>query len=213
MEAKGLSVEVLKVHNANVKKETKQAHANMSPPAKALWGASTKDKQSDTSSSKVSSVLAKDRFSKLRSKLKMHQMLGGSFSRSKAGSEIVPRGIKLVENTYRMEPDESSKFNPIKAKQIIVSTFESYLNDRVYDPTTFPQLCKTLADLLKERVKATGTKRFKIITTVSILENKEQCAVCASRCIWNTEHDSFSTATYNGKDFSAIGSVFALYYE
>lgn len=209
METKGLSAEVLKVHNANVKKTL----PNMGPPPKSLWGAmAPKDKQSD-SSSKVSSVLVKDRFSRLRTKLKMHNMMGGSFTRSKAGSEIVPRGIKALENTYRMEPAESSKFNPDKTNQIITSTFENYLKDRKYDPKTFPQLCKTLADLLKERVKATGPKRFKIVTSVSILENKEQCAVCASRCVWDTSVDNFSTVTYNGQDFSAIGSVFALYYE
>jgi hypothetical protein len=212
MEAKGLSVEVLKFHNANVNKETKQQHSTMGPPSKSLWGAMAKDKHSD-SSSKVSSVLAKDRFSRLRTKLKMNQMLGGSFSRSKTGSEIVPRGMKTMENTYRMGPDQSSTFNTDKTKYIIMSTFESYLKDRQYDPKTFPRLCKTLADLLKERVKSTGPKRFKIITNVSILENKEQCAVCASRCIWDTDNDNFSTATYNGKDFSAIGTVFALYYE
>jgi hypothetical protein len=82
-------------------------------------------------------------------------------------------------------------FNTDKTKYIIMSTFESYLKDRQYDPRTFPRLCKTLADLLKERVKSTGPKRFKIITNVSILENKEQCAVCASRCIWDTDNDNY----------------------
>lgn len=211
METSGLSAEVLKVHNANVKQESKQP--NMGPPSKSLWGSmAAKDKHSD-SSSKLSSVLAKDRFSRLRTKLKMHNMMGGSFTRSKQGSEIVPRGMKSMENTYKMEPDESTRFNADKAKQIIESTFAHYLKDRKYDPKTFPQLCKTLADLLKERVKGNDTKRFKIVTSVSILENKEQCAVCASRCIWDTTFDNFSTATYNGLDFSAIGSVFALYYE
>jgi hypothetical protein len=72
---------------------------------------------------------------------------------------------------------------------------------------TFPRLCKTLADLLKERVKSTIPKRFKIITNVSILENKEQCAVCASRCIWDTDNDNFSTATYNDLDVDKYISV------
>lgn len=211
METRGLSAEVLKVHNANVKQDSKQT--NMGSSTKSFWGnTAAKDKHSD-SSSKVSSVLAKDRFSRLRTKLKIHNMMGGSFTRSKQGSEIVPRGTKTMENTYRMEPDESSKFSTDKVKQIIEATLSHYLKDRKYDPKTFPQLCKTLADLLKERVKANGTKRFKIVTSVSILENKEQCAVCASRCIWDTTFDNFSTATYNGQDFSAIGSVFALYYE
>ncbi|XP_048732261.1 dynein light chain Tctex-type 5-like [Ostrea edulis] len=224
-----LSVDLLKVHNANIKRENTQEKgtiassvSNMSGPTTTklnrrdrVFGGGTgstrerSDKHSDTSS-KISSIPG-NRFSRIKTKLRLHTLFSGAISKRSGSEKGVP--TRAFENTYKVEPDDGTKFNPQKGEQIINNVFSMYLKDRVYDEKKFPQLCKTLSDLIKERVKLSGVKRYKVLAYVMVFENKKQSIHYTSRCLWESNLDNFASATYNGADFVAIGTVFATYYE
>ncbi|KAK3092962.1 hypothetical protein FSP39_009401 [Pinctada imbricata] len=223
MEGK-LSADLLKVHNANLRggglQTTKNQTGSTTMSSLGAKGSSLReklavdksDKRSD-GSSRISGMQTSERFSRLRTKMRLHTLFGGAISRSKAGSEISKGPTKVLENTYRTEPDSETKFVAQRAEQIIRNVLNMYLKERTYDGQKFPQLCKTLADLIKERVKMTGMRRFKVLAHVMILESKEQSVTYGSRCLWDTKFDNYATATYKGPDFVAIGSVFAVYYD
>ncbi|XP_062596876.1 dynein light chain Tctex-type 5-like [Saccostrea cucullata] len=224
-----LSADLLKVHNANIKREHTPEKGTMASSASNVSGPTTtrlsmksrilggggggsqdrSDKHSETSS-KISLVPG-NRFSRIRTKLRLHTLFGGALSK-RSGSE---RGgpTKALENTYKVGPEDGTKFNPQKGEQIISNVLNMYLKDRVYDERKFPQLCKTLSDLIKERVKLSGLKRYKVIAYVMVFENKKQSIHYTSRCLWESNLDNYASATYNGTDFVAIGTVFATYYD
>ena len=93
------------------------------------------------------------------------------------------------------------------------SVLDGYLSQRQYDPRRFPLLSKTLSELIKERVKATGLDRYKVVAIVTICENKDQGMRVASRCLWNQKYDNHASVVYEGPNFFAVGSVYALYFE
>jgi len=151
---------------------------------------------------------AKFKLNRLRHKIKL---FGGSFSKS--GSETHAQPTTKLENTYRTEPKEGKKFMPSKAEDIIKHVLENYLKGKSYDAKKFSNLSKSLAELIKERVKASGCERYKIVSHVMIFENQGQSMRHVSRCLWNKDVDSYASATYETSEFSAVGSVFATYYD
>ena len=96
---------------------------------------------------------------------------------------------------------------------VVSSVFDSYLSQRDYDPKRFPMLSKTLSELIKERVKDTGLNRYKIIAMVTICENKDQGTRVVSRCLWNQKFDNHASVVYEGPNYYAVGSVYAVYFE
>lgn len=189
-----LSTEVLKVHNAHMKDNRRKKREK-------LGGFS---KQSD-GSSMVSFSTKKDRFLRLRGKLRY---AGMAFSKS--GSEIPT--IHVTENTYKLSPDVEMAFSPCKAKEVIVDVLKSNLAGKTYNPSEVPVLCRTVSDLIKERIKSSGAQRYKLVCYVLIMENRGQSIRHASRCLWDTSFDSFATESYEDKSFCAVGSVYATYF-
>lgn len=168
------------------------------------------DKKSDAGSS-GSRTLTKKTFSRLKAKLKIHNLFGGGASKS--GSEFGAKPVRTLENSYRTEPTEGTGFSTVQAEEVMRKVFEGYLGEKKYDPKRFPLLSKSLADMIKERVKLSGLKRHKIVATVIIAEDAGQTVRIGSRCLWNDQFDSYATYTFEGNGFAAIGSVYALYYE
>jgi hypothetical protein len=196
---KGLSKEVLKAHNATGKS------ADTKHDAVSHKSHGTRDR-AGTMQSESSTGTGKLKLMRLRHKIKL---FGGSFSKSGSESQIQ----KQYENTYRLEPDDKTRFSTKKAEEIIRHVLENYLKGKKYDPKKFPNLCKSLAELIKERIKTSGCQRYKLIAHVMILENQGQSMRHVSRCLWNKENDSYATATFESGEFTAVGSVFATYYD
>lgn len=221
-----LSTEVLKQHEASLTRGGGRVRRSLTydsprdldrdPPhsartksvAKESQRSSRMDKQQSDTVSTLSQGTGKQKLSlnRLRQKIKL---FGGTFSKSGSDMHIEKR----YEPTYQLGPSEKTKFSTDKAEQIIKATLEAYLKGRKYDPKKFPTLCKSLSDLIKERVKASGYSRYKLVAYVLITENQGQSARHASRCLWQAENDNFASATYEADDFVAVGSIFATYYD
>ncbi|XP_069117102.1 dynein light chain Tctex-type protein 2B-like [Argopecten irradians] len=226
-----LSTDNLKAHNAHLKESTVQADVTAGATSSTkssnkmsllsnklslkdrltVGGNSMDDKKSDGGSgSKLSSSMNRTRFSRLRTKLKMQSLFGASLS--KAGSEVGHKSVRPLENTYKLEPEEGTQFSITNAEKIITNVFEAYLKGRQYDAKKFRLLSKSLADMIKERVKQSGIHRYKIVATVLIVEDCGQSVRLGSRCLWDTAYDNHATVVFKGDGFEAVGSVFATFF-
>nr|KAG5701563.1 hypothetical protein BaRGS_024813 [Batillaria attramentaria] len=88
---------------------------------------------------------------------------------------------------------------------------EAMLTDKTYDASSCNQLSKTLADVIKQRVKELGHARYKIVSVVAIGQAQPSSVAFASRCVWNANFDSFAEYTYRNSSLYAIGLVYAVY--
>lgn len=115
------------------------------------------------------------------------------------------------ENTYRLEPDQA--FAVAKVREISRDILESHLKGLPYDNEECPKLSKTLADTIKQQVKAVGNPRYKIVVIVAIGQVMDTLpSVCfTSRCIWNDKLDNFVETTYKNKKLYAVALVYGVY--
>lgn len=90
---------------------------------------------------------------------------------------------------------------------------ESMLADKKYNTEECTQLSKTLADVIKQRVKELGYARYKLVTMVAIGQRRDSGVAFSSRCVWNAQFDSFAEHTYKNKSLYAVGLVYAVYAE
>ncbi len=72
-------------------------------------------------------------------------------------------------------------------------------------PRPFPVPARPLAAL--------NFPRYKIVVQVVLGQNKHQGVKVASRCLWDTENDSFASATFTNETLWATVMVFGLYTE
>lgn len=115
------------------------------------------------------------------------------------------------ENTFHMNPPQA--FRPEAVKAIITKCLHDKLEGRIYSPVSMGLMCKTLSNDIKQRVKELNFERYKIICLVSIGEKKEQGVKFGSRCVWDSERDSYAAASYENPHLYAVGTVYAVYYE
>lgn len=227
-----LSADNLKAHNAHLKESSlapsvvsggassaKSSTNKMGLPAKKLdikdrltvGGHSyLGDKSEDGSGVSKLSSRSRTRFSRLRTKLKMQGLFGGTLS--KAASEGGQKAARVAENTYKLGPEEGTEFSIVNVERIMTNVFEAYLKGRAYDPKKFRLLSKSLADMIKDRVKQSGIRRYKVVVSVLIVEESGQSVRLGSRCLWDTTYDNHATVVFKGMGFEAVGSVFATYF-
>ena len=136
--------------------------------------------------------------------------LAGSMLGRQENHSAKERQVKY-ENTYRLEPDQA--FAVAKVREISLDILESHLKGLPYDNEECPKLSKTLADTIKQQVKAVGNPRYKIVVIVAIGQVMETLpSVCfTSRCIWNDKLDNFVETTYKNKKLYAVALVYGVY--
>ncbi len=61
------------------------------------------------------------------------------------------------------------------------------------------QLVKQLADDIREKVKAMGYERYKLIVQCELGEKKGQAINIVSRCLWDTSTDGFASESYESE--------------
>lgn len=126
-----------------------------------------------------------------------------------ASSDARRKNVKY-ENTYRLEP--KMKFPIIKVRKIVKDVL-STLNGHTYDPKESSFVSKLLSKRILDEVRLLNIDRYKIVCLMSIGSKSRQGLRIASRCLWNTEHDTFVTETLDTQSFYAIATVYAMYHE
>ena len=115
------------------------------------------------------------------------------------------------ENTYKMTPDRP--FPYVEVRRIISDVINSHLKDEKYDQNSCRQHTKTLAEMIKMRVKELSIPRYKIVCLVHIGQINGQTVRVASQCLWNPEFDTFAEYSFKNGSLFATGQVYGVYYE
>ena len=115
------------------------------------------------------------------------------------------------ENTFKMEPPE--RFQADKVKHIIRETLDSRLEKEKYDPIECGQLAKVIAQEIKDKAKALGFQRYKLVCTVNIGSKNDQGLRVGSRFVWDTAWDNYATGHFENSHIFAVAMLYAVYYE
>lgn len=133
--------------------------------------------------------------------------------RSTDHSSVSLRKPAKLENTYRMAPDPDYKFSVARVEGALKSILESFLVGEEYEADKCSKMAQNLTEVIKDRMKSMAFPRYKYVCNVAIGQNANQSMQCASRCLWNTDTDSFAVATYKNSSIYAIATVYGLYFE
>lgn len=114
------------------------------------------------------------------------------------------------ENTYRMEP--KAHFPEGKVRSVIKEALDTLVSHN-YSPTHSPFVAKLLSSRILENVKQLNVGRYKVVCLVTIGSKKSQDLRVASRCLWDSQFDTFVSVCFESEQFFAVGTVYGVYYE
>ena len=111
------------------------------------------------------------------------------------------------------------RFQSEPVQRLIQDILSRTLKDKTYSPDATPEWTKTISQEIMTNIKSTiswmkrkrvwgrltvelelNYDRYKIVVDVTIGEVKGQGVRCASRCLWDTETDSYATGTFKNVD-------------
>ncbi|XP_044531719.1 dynein light chain Tctex-type 5 [Gracilinanus agilis] len=116
-----------------------------------------------------------------------------------------------MENTYQLGP---SKCFPVDAvKHILKDVLTNYLQEEKYEPELCRQMTKTIAEVVKARVKDLMIPRYKLVVIIHIGQLNNQSLHIGSRCLWDDANDTFASFTFRNTSLFALATVYAVYLE
>ncbi|KAF0042034.1 hypothetical protein F2P81_005566 [Scophthalmus maximus] len=89
-----------------------------------------------------------------------------------------------VSATYLIRPSHQHKFKPARVKECIREVVRERLSGVQYDPEEVPELSRSLADCIKDKVKNAGFDRYKLVVQVAIGEQRGQGVKTACSVWW-----------------------------
>lgn len=122
----------------------------------------------------------------------------------------------VFENTYITDPagyGPRARFRAGEASAVLRAVLKERVADAPYDPSKAAQLTKHIAEDLREKIKALGCARHKLVVQVSLGQKAGQATRIVSRCLWDTSTDGFASESYENETMYCVCQVFALYYE
>eukprot|EP00879_Flechtneria_rotunda_P010008 GHRR01010464.1.p1 GENE.GHRR01010464.1~~GHRR01010464.1.p1 ORF type:complete len:137 (+),score=20.07 GHRR01010464.1:240-650(+) len=122
----------------------------------------------------------------------------------------------MYENTYITSPagyGENAKFQRHKIQEVLKHVLQERMGKQQYDPIKAAQISKHIAEDLREKVKALGYDRYKLVIQVTLGQKKGQAMRIVSRCLWDTSTDNFASEYYENDTLYCVCQVFGLYYE
>ncbi|XP_071799931.1 dynein light chain Tctex-type 5-B-like [Asterias amurensis] len=120
---------------------------------------------------------------------------------------------KRFENSYRLEPETTTKFNVPKVEKFLSELLEMRLKSETYDAKTCSSLTTSLADVIKGRMKKMGFPRHRIVVYVVVGEKKDQGFQACGRSVWDDSADNFVYVTYENASLFVVANVYGVYYE
>lgn len=142
-------------------------------------------------------------------------MLRGRFShfRQTFAARRQPTVVKY-ENTFRMDPQEGTKFRSDQAKKYCQRSLNFFLDGLPYNPKAAARLAKSISEDIRRKVKENlQFKRYKLVCYVMIAENCGQTLQGVHRACLNTAFDSWCSAEYKSEHMLASAVLYAVYTE
>ncbi|EZA56381.1 hypothetical protein DMN91_010390 [Ooceraea biroi] len=124
---------------------------------------------------------------------------------------------KDVETTaqqpvYQIRPHLHEKFKPLSAKEIIHDVLFDQLAMKSYDAQAAAQWTKDIADAIEKRIKDLQFKRYKYIVNVVLGQQHGAGIKIGTRCIWDTEADTYAYDSFINDTIFCTAIVYAIYY-
>ncbi|KAJ3057482.1 hypothetical protein HDU99_007250, partial [Rhizoclosmatium hyalinum] len=113
-----------------------------------------------------------------------------------------PSNALVYENTYKMKPDR--KFQSAPVKKIVDEILQNTLKKAKYDPEKVPVLSAKIGNEILAAVKKLEYERYKIVVDVTIGEFKGQGIRVASRSLWDTTTDTYTSASFRNAHLFAV---------
>ncbi|WIA09317.1 hypothetical protein OEZ85_008724 [Tetradesmus obliquus] len=113
----------------------------------------------------------------------------------------------VYENTYITDPagyGEGAKFQRGKVQDILRAVLKERMEKQQYDPVKAAQISKHIAEDLREKVKALGYERYKLVIQVTLGQKKGQAMRIVSRCLWDTNTDNFASEYYENDSLYCV---------
>ncbi|XP_055364270.1 dynein light chain Tctex-type protein 2B isoform X1 [Betta splendens] len=127
-------------------------------------------------------------------------------------------------DSYLIRPNHQHKFKAAVVKECIRDVVRERLGGVQYDPEAAPDLSRSLADSIKDRVKTNsscsspsfpvdvGFDRYKLVVQVVIGEQRGQGVKMSSRCLWDADTDNYAEDVYINDSLFCVVAVFGSYY-
>ena len=100
------------------------------------------------------------------------------------------------ENTYRLEPRETERFYPTKIRDCIQAVVTRNLEGKEYDHPEAKRQAETIVNEIRAALKTFPIPAYKIIIQSVIGQVAGQGVRIASKCLWDTPNDNYSTFTF-----------------
>jgi hypothetical protein len=123
------------------------------------------------------------------------------------------RRLGRYENTYRMEPAEGHKLDLIRIRRIATSVIGTAIAGYIYDGNQAREFTGVLAERIRSQMQQLPFPRYRIVTQVSIGQNKGQHLLIASRCLWDLKLDHYVTITKEILNAYITATIFFVYTE
>ncbi|KAM4739465.1 dynein light chain Tctex-type protein 2B isoform 2-T2 [Anableps anableps] len=104
------------------------------------------------------------------------------------------------------------RFKPAIIKEYIHEIVREHLSGVQYDPESVPELTRSLAECIKDKVKDEGFDRYKLIVQVLIGEQRGQGVKMSSRCLWDADTDNYAEDVFMNDSLFCVVTVFGSYY-
>ncbi|KIZ01493.1 hypothetical protein MNEG_6468 [Monoraphidium neglectum] len=122
----------------------------------------------------------------------------------------------VYENTYITGPNgygPRAQFRVADVQAILRAVLRERMEKQQYDPVKAAHISKHIAEDLREKVKALGCERHKLVIQVTLGQKAGQATRIASRCLWDTSTDGFASEHYENETMYCVCQVFAVYFE
>ncbi|NXK44206.1 TC1DA protein, partial [Chauna torquata] len=110
-------------------------------------------------------------------------------------------------------PGPAKRFPVDAVDAILKDVLRSYLQEQPYEPGPCREMAKTIAEVIKARVKDLMMPRYKIVVVTHIGQLNEQSMQIGSRCLWDPATDTFSSYVFKNTSLFALANVYAVYFE
>ncbi|XP_037828924.1 tctex1 domain-containing protein 1-B-like isoform X2 [Kryptolebias marmoratus] len=141
---------------------------------------------------------------------KMKKSEGTALSLDEHNEDFALKAVP-EENTYQLGP--TKRFPVSDATAILREALSSFLKEERYEVQRARELSLTLSAVIRERVKALRTPRYKLVVLVTVGQLNGQGLEIGSRCLWDVTHDTFASYSFKNSSLFGVASVFAVYFE
>ncbi|KAI7791410.1 dynein light chain Tctex-type protein 2B [Triplophysa rosa] len=120
--------------------------------------------------------------------------------------------METSASSYLIRPNYKHKFKAGVAKEYMREILREELSGVQYNPEEIPTLSRSLADSIKNKLKALGFERYKLIVQVVIGEQRGEGVKMAARCFWDADTDSYAQEMYMNDSLFCVAAAFGVYY-